>query len=76
MIATDSEYSAVRKQAHELWDWWSRIDTNGDPLTVSNIHRRLAALHREMAEYQARRVPAAPERPAPAITRGIDSDGG
>lgn len=76
MIATDSEYSAVRQQAHELWDWWSRIDTNGDPLTVSNIHRRLAALHREMAEYQARCLRAAPEQHAPAIARGIDSDRG
>ena len=60
MIANDSEYGIVRQQAQELWDWWTRIDQHGDPLTVSNIHRRLAALHQEMAEYKSRCVLDAP----------------
>ena len=56
MIVNDSEYQTIHHQAKELWDWWSRIDKDGDPLTVSNIHRRLAALHHEMAEYKTRSV--------------------
>lgn len=56
MIANEVEYAAVRQQIQELSDWWARIDQGGDPLTVSNIHRRLATLHQEVAEYKARCV--------------------
>lgn len=60
MITNEVEYAAVRQQIQELSDWWSRIDQGGDPLTISNIHRRLATLHQEVAEYKAGCVLSAP----------------